>query len=96
VAPVQAIKNALCAHGVLATAVNATRMFTGYKSGVFNEGANSSGTNHAINIVGWDNAKRAWLVRNSWNTYWGEQGYGWIEWGSNKVGDGTMWVEPAQ
>jgi C1A family cysteine protease len=96
VASPQAIKNALCQHGVLATAINSTRMFTGYKSGVFNEGANAGGVNHAINIVGWDNAKRAWLIRNSWGTYWGEQGYGWIEWGSNLVGYGTMWVEPAK
>ena len=48
---VQAIKNALCAHGVLATSVNSTRMFSAYKSGVFNENANTAQTNHAINIV---------------------------------------------
>jgi C1A family cysteine protease len=87
------IKKALCEHGVLATAVNASRMFMGYKSGVFNENARGS-TNHAINIVGWDNSKKAWLIRNSWGTGWGMQGYMWIEWGSNKVGDWTMWVEP--
>ena len=87
------IKRELCAHGPLATAVKVTRLFTAYKSGVFNEGSNSGATNHAVNIVGWDNTKRAWLIRNSWGTHWGEQGYMWIEWGSNMIGDGTMWVE---
>ncbi|MBS0617219.1 MAG: hypothetical protein JSR44_03475 [Spirochaetes bacterium] len=90
----QAIKNALCKYGMLSTAVNATRMFTAYKSGVFNEGANAGGVNHAVNIVGWDNSKRAWLIRNSWSPNWGENGYMWIEWGSNLIGYGTMWVEP--
>lgn len=91
----QAIKNALCSYGVLATSVLVTRMFSGYKSGVFNEGARGT-TNHAINIVGWDNSKRAWLIRNSWGEWWGDKGYMWIEWGSNSVGSGTMWVEPVK
>lgn len=90
------IKRDLCAHGVLATAVKVTRYFTAYKSGVFNEGSNTGTSNHAVNIVGWDNSKRAWLIRNSWGTGWGDQGYMWIEWGSNLIGDGTMWVEPVE
>lgn len=94
VAPVQAIKNALCAHGVLATAIRGTRMFAAYKSGIFNEGATGR-INHAINIVGWDNSKRAWLIRNSYSTSWGEEGYAWVEWGSNSVGSWTAWVDPA-
>lgn len=91
-----AIKNALCQYGVLATSVKVTRMFSGYRSGVFNENDNSGTTNHAINIVGWDNSKRAWLIRNSWGPHWGEEGYMWIEWGANRVGDGTMWVVPVK
>lgn len=87
------IKRALCEHGVISTAVNATRMFMGYKSGVFNENARGSST-HAVNIVGWDNSKQAWLIKNSWGTGWGMNGYMWIKWGSNRIGDWTMWVEP--
>lgn len=33
---------------------------------------------HAMLIVGYDDARGAWLVRNSWGADWGEQGHLWI------------------
>lgn len=39
---------------------------------------------HMMCIVGYDDAKGAWLVRNSWGTGWGEQGYAWV--GYNECG----------
>lgn len=98
VGSVQHIKNALCKYGVLSTAINATKFFSAYKSGIFDEG-NDGNINHAINIVGWDDTKKtksgkkgAWLIRNSWGTWWGLKGYAWVAYGSNKVGYGTAWV----
>jgi uncharacterized protein YjdB/C1A family cysteine protease len=40
--------------------------------------------NHAIIIVGWDNNKKtqagtgAWIIKNSWGTSWGENGFGYV------------------
>ena len=55
--------------------------------------AGSSGPNHGILLVGWDDAypranfqvspplDGAWLVKNSWGTGWGDEGYFWISYG---------------
>lgn len=94
---VKDMKEALCKHGPLAVAVNATPAFQHYKKGVFNE-QNTGPINHGVVLVGWDDNKGksgAWLIRNSWGTGWGEQGYMWIEYGCNKIGDHAAWVEAA-
>jgi hypothetical protein len=37
------------------------------------------GTGHAICVVGYDDAKRAFRVINSWGTLWGDMGYAWVD-----------------
>ena len=43
---------------------------------------------HAVRIVGWgtENGTKYWKVANSWNPYWGEQGYFRIVRGTNECG----------
>lgn len=72
------IKNALANYGVLSVYVDATG-WSSYSSGIFYSplaGANPS-TNHAVALVGYgtENGVPYWIIRNSWNTWWGEQGY---------------------
>ncbi|MDY7008249.1 MAG: C1 family peptidase, partial [Cyanobacteriota bacterium] len=74
------------------SAVYMTDVFHAYKGGVYNE--NAYGTpNHAVTIIGWDDRKRAWLVKNSWGTDWGEDGYIWIAYNTNRIGYGAAWVD---
>ncbi|MFN8182348.1 MAG: C1 family peptidase [Bacteroidia bacterium] len=49
-------------------------------------------TNHAVVIIGWDDSKNAWLVRNSWGVYWGENGYAWVDYNTNNIGRRATWV----
>jgi cathepsin L len=52
----------------------------------------SEDINHAVVIVGWDNTKDAWLVRNSWGTGWGNDGYAWVKYRHNGIGFNSVWV----
>ena len=95
---VQKLKEALCEYGPLSVSVNATNAFKAYVSGVFNEGANST-SNHAVTLIGWDDTKGAWLIKNSWGTGWGEtggfgseRGYMWIDYDSNRIGRWAQWI----
>ncbi len=36
---------------------------------------------HAVCIIGYDDEKEAWLIKNSWGTTWADKGFGWIGYG---------------
>jgi len=86
------IKQALVAHGPIASSVRVTDAFQAYSGGTFDE-TDTGATNHAIVIVGWDDTRGAWHMRNSWGTDWGEDGYMWIKYGANSIGRNAIWAE---
>jgi hypothetical protein len=110
------IKGTICEHGPVVSWVGVTDSFMGYTVGTYqqdedyatqktktcpSEGSPSGAVcGHYVTIIGWDDAKNAWLVKNSWGTDWGleggfgtERGYMWIDYGANEIGAGAMWVE---
>jgi C1A family cysteine protease len=50
--------------------------FGNYKSGVFDQCTTKS-INHAVTVVGWgtENGKDFWLIKNSWGSNWGANGF---------------------
>lgn len=96
-ASVTQIKQAICKYGAVTSAVKVTNMFFAYTNGVYYEfdshGSNSlMYGNHSVLIIGWDDDKSAWLIKNSWGPDWGEDGYMWIKYNSNEIGTRAAWI----
>ncbi|POI20639.1 hypothetical protein CIB84_015617, partial [Bambusicola thoracicus] len=77
----EALKAALFKHGPVAVNIDAShKSFTFYANGVYEEphcGNETSELDHAVLAVGYGvlHGKSYWLIKNSWSTYWGNDGY---------------------
>ncbi len=91
VAPTEEIKRALITYGPVISAIKFDSCLWLYGGGVFNEEQNQDG-GHMVLIIGWDDSKGAWLIKNSYDTDWGEGGFGWIKYGSNNIGQFSAWI----
>jgi len=88
------LKQALIEHGPLAAPLHGDNCFSVYQGGVFN-GHHSGDPTHVVVLVGWDDERQAWLIKNSWGEEWGEKGYAWVAYGSNNVGRYAAWIQPS-
>jgi len=83
---IDSIKKALMQHGAMGTALCWSNSYYDSSSNTFYQSPKSSKeANHAVAIVGWDDNRKtdaekpgAWLIKNSWGTSWGEDGFFWI------------------
>lgn len=99
---IEKIKDAVYNYGPLSVAVYVGSAFQAYTGGVFDrDEAPSNGffscvapskVNHAILIVGWDDSKEAWIIKNSWGDGWGENGFMYIKYGTSNVGFAAAFV----
>ena len=69
---IESIKSALGSSGPVSICVDASN-WSAYKSGVF-KNCGTTTLNHAVTAIGYE-ADGTWIVRNSWGTTWGEQGF---------------------
>lgn len=102
-----AIKAAVMEHGAVETSMFWTS--SAYRSSTHAYYYSGSGMNHAVDIVGWDDSYSAsnfavhpagagaWIVRNSWGTWFGSGGYFYVSYYDGAFGsDGSVVVETAE
>src|SRR5262245_35885070 len=80
-ATVAEIKAALLQCGPVYTTLSATDAFMRNRGEVMAEKGPFPEVNHAVLIVGWDDNRKAWKIKNSWGPRWGDKGFGWVAWG---------------
>ncbi len=90
------IKEAIVKYGAVATSLYASPTFKNFASSeIFEEKETEykdSAVNHLVIIIGWNNKKQAWLIRNSWGNNWGDNGYAWIKFTTNHIGKHAVWA----
>lgn len=91
------IKEALVAYGPLGCAVAAGGDWDDYTSGEWG-GSGSTDVNHDVIIIGWQPStiqpgKVAWIVRNSWGSSWGMNGYIILTEGADLIGTEAVWAQ---
>merc|ERR1711998_375102 len=85
---VSQIQTDLMTNGPLYVAFTVYDDFETYKSGVYKHTTGGFLGGHAVEMIGWgtENSEDYWLIKNSWNEEWGDNGLFKIARGVNECG----------
>ena len=77
-------------HGAVVGTVVSSGPFSRYSKGIFAGCTDHTRLDHAITVVGYgsEGGVDYWLIKNSWGTNWGENGYIRLQRGVNMCGIG--------
>jgi cathepsin X len=91
---VDAIMMEIYCHGPVAAGINANPIVE-YTSGIVTDDSTGD-IDHIVSIVGWGEERgvKFWIVRNSWGTYYGEDGFVKIQQGKLRIEEEVTWADP--
>jgi hypothetical protein len=72
---IESIKNALIEYGPLVLCMYYGEDFYYYRGGVYEYRWERRVGGHVVTIVGYDDSNQCWILKNSWGTSWGEEGW---------------------
>ncbi|EMR74059.1 parallel beta-helix repeat (two copies) [Thermoplasmatales archaeon SCGC AB-539-N05] len=87
-----AIKNALMTYGPVPTYLFIYDDFFSYRRGIYKHRWGKPIAPHMVTIIGWDDAQGCWLVKNSWGTDWGEDGWFRIKYGESSIEQFSIYI----
>mmetsp|Transcript_33313 Transcript_33313/g.51667 ORF Transcript_33313/g.51667 Transcript_33313/m.51667 type:complete len:368 (-) Transcript_33313:29-1132(-) len=84
--------------GPIACGISVNKALLNYKGGIFHDHTGSMQIKHVVSLVGWGGvgSSKYWIARNSWGSYWGENGYFRIARGINNMNleSDCYWATP--
>jgi C1A family cysteine protease len=80
----------LTKYGPLVTCFTVYADFYSYHSGIYRHVSGGIEGGHCVSCVGYNDARRFWICKNSWGSAWGEHGFFCIAYGQCGI-DGQMW-----
>jgi hypothetical protein len=96
---VEAMKAAIHQYGAIGVTMSVCGSIPGYGGGIYDSTeCDRYYTNHIVTLVGWDDTiqhrrgRGVWILRNSWGTGWGEDGYGYFAYGSARLAEDPTYV----
>jgi hypothetical protein len=93
------MKQTLIDHGPLIICIHFWQDFFYYFGGVYKHHTGQPTGGHVVAIVGYDDSKSCWIVKNSWGTKWGEKGWFRMAYDADMISDwygpgsGVMYLE---
>merc|ERR1711907_825628 len=90
------IQQAIMAGGPMEVAFTVYADFENYAGGIYHHVTGGPVGGHAVKVVGWgvESGVKYWKIANSWNPYWGEEGYFRIKVGECGIDDQAVASSP--
>jgi cathepsin B len=91
---ISAAKNLIFSEGPIEAAFVIYEDFFSYKGGIYRRTSNNPVGGHSVKIIGWgkdSDGSEFWVAANSWNIFWGEEGFFRIAFGESGI-ESNLWT----